>query len=366
MKISTIGGKPLISGGKVVVTPGGPCACGDCGGGGPVTTCCPSATLLCDQVSASVGWPCGYNPNELSCRVFQTVDYTQDLTVVHPPTNTLGHGVCHGHYDSGTCVLTATGTYTINGVPFCLCNNSCGGSLPCSCSQIGVYPSCNYNEVVTVSGSTVTITYDVDCGGGPHSVEYGSSSWAYSDEVTPADPELPPYDDDFDDPCSAGRTDCGGSTMTISRFRYKFTFDEPLTKDCKLCWIIRTTLTGEDPTDEFICETVSAGSTESSVHEVLEPDSNGTRTVVFPVGPCCASNGDCSITDQAKCESDGGEFQEGFCSETACEDVTCTPKTGACCNYDDNTCTITTEADCTCPACSWAGPDTICPDDCFF
>ncbi len=34
MKVSTIGGKPLITGGKVVITPGNPCPCGDCGGGG--------------------------------------------------------------------------------------------------------------------------------------------------------------------------------------------------------------------------------------------------------------------------------------------------------------------------------------------
>ncbi len=43
MKVSTLGGKPLISGTKVVVDPGTPCACGDCGGsggGGNTGACC--------------------------------------------------------------------------------------------------------------------------------------------------------------------------------------------------------------------------------------------------------------------------------------------------------------------------------------
>ncbi len=40
MKVSTIGGKPLMSGGKVVTTPGRPCACGDCGGAAVGGSCC--------------------------------------------------------------------------------------------------------------------------------------------------------------------------------------------------------------------------------------------------------------------------------------------------------------------------------------
>ncbi len=40
MKVSTSGGKPLLSGGRVVTTPGQPCACGDCGGGGGIGACC--------------------------------------------------------------------------------------------------------------------------------------------------------------------------------------------------------------------------------------------------------------------------------------------------------------------------------------
>ncbi len=43
MKVSTLGGKPLITGGKVVIAPGNPCPCGDCGsggGGGGTGACC--------------------------------------------------------------------------------------------------------------------------------------------------------------------------------------------------------------------------------------------------------------------------------------------------------------------------------------
>ncbi len=52
MKVSTIGGKPLISGSKVVVTSGNPCACGDCGGPTPPPT---NTGACCKDGECSVG-----------------------------------------------------------------------------------------------------------------------------------------------------------------------------------------------------------------------------------------------------------------------------------------------------------------------
>ncbi len=74
MKVSTIGGKPLISGGKVVTTPGNPCACGDCGGSRTTGACCAddgSCTITteaeCDGTYQGNGTVCDPNPCIGSC-----------------------------------------------------------------------------------------------------------------------------------------------------------------------------------------------------------------------------------------------------------------------------------------------------------
>ncbi len=385
MKISTIGGKPLISGSKVVVTSGGPCACGDCGGGGgggcpPGTgaccrgdgscTCeteeqciagggtfqggdCPCCcgtvpTLVCDQISASES-VCGYAPFSHDGGIYLTTTTPCSGSTTY--TNPATPGVYRNQHWIGTG---------------CCDNVPCNVACPSWCGNQTYEDDFQFDEDCHV---THTHTTDQTCIVTCFSSQVATLSDLFSaaDLIAETEAALPAYDGDYNDPCIASRNLAADfSSYSISRLKYKFTWDEPLTKDCKVCWIIRTTLSGGDPTDEFICETVSAGSTESSVHEVLEPSSNGTISVVYPVGACCASNGDCSVTDQTTCENNGGEFQGVSCNADACDEVTCTPKTGACCNYDDNTCTITTEAACNELGNSWAGPDTICPDDCFF
>ncbi len=329
----------------------------------PVTPCCPTATLVCDQISATAA-QCG----------FPAYDGSGSIYLTETATYTSGCECCQGTIGSTTC-FTGVATRThVTDPDTCVVTeteNSCF-TCPVSGLCVGQTVCATYSFTPAVVSSATHKSKTLHSSGGcdlsgPYDLVWTAD---LSDEVTAdicgdAIADLPAYPETWAGPCTAQHS-FSGNSCTIKRFKYKFTWGTPLVATCKVCWIIRTTLSGEDPTDEFICETVSAGSTESSVHEVLEPSSNGTREVKFPVGPCCASNGDCSITDQAKCESEGGEFQEGFCSETACDDVTCTPKTGACCNYDDNTCTITTEADCNDAGLSWAGPDTICPDDCFF
>ncbi len=66
MKVSTIGGKPLLTGGKVVVTPGNPCACGDCGGGGGGTTgaCCSETSCT---ITTEAGCDGDYQGNDTTC-----------------------------------------------------------------------------------------------------------------------------------------------------------------------------------------------------------------------------------------------------------------------------------------------------------
>ncbi len=66
MKISTISGKPLTSGGKPIITEAGPCACSDCGGPPPTDTgaCCIDGVCSqtteegCSGVFQGIGVPC--------------------------------------------------------------------------------------------------------------------------------------------------------------------------------------------------------------------------------------------------------------------------------------------------------------------
>ncbi len=362
---------------------------------GGTPPCCPSATLVCDQICASAT-QCGYTTSYFPHRWFLNETLIGDRTL----TQTFS---CSGQPGTATNVSTTTDVATgasrtkdpttcteISNITGTNAHNThllkCNGStadFPSSSSYtvsggLSTLVQCDFcalpHTTTAIVGDTIVTTCD-QTSGGCH--EVGHTTYAFSSENT-VEPTLPDYSDCFgcsfesctypegeDCICVASQS-YDDTNWGICRFKYKFVFDAPLEAECKICWIVRTTLAGGDPTDELICETIAAGETESSVHECLEPDTNGTRTVVYPIGQCCASNGDCSVTDETDCVSGGGEYQGDSCSDDPCADVTCTPKTGACCNYDDNTCTITTEADCTCPACSWAGPDTICPDDCFF
>jgi len=92
---------------------------------------------------------------------------------------------------------------------------------------------------------------------------------------------LPAYDGVYDDACGASRELSSDETSySITRFRYKFTFPAA-TQPFTIHWVERFTPDGGGPpTDTPQSEQIPIGASESNVHEVLEPSSNGTVTVV--------------------------------------------------------------------------------------
>jgi hypothetical protein len=163
--------------------------CSESGGGylGDGSTCDPNPCLPpCD---------CGFEPNfdgPDDHRRFLTLDWSQSIMLI---SGTTGDAMCHGEYDPDTCVLTATGSRNINGVHFCDCNEECGGSEPCSCDGTGSYAGCDYRQMVSVSGTTRTTTYDVCCPPGPCGTcptECGTTTEVYSNECSPSGFAAPP------------------------------------------------------------------------------------------------------------------------------------------------------------------------------
>ncbi len=77
-----------------------------------------------------------------------------------------------------------------------------------------------------------------------------------------------------------------------------------------------------------------------------------------PTGGCCTDEG-CSVETECDCGNESGGSYQG-------DGTTCDACMGACCDFSDNSCTITTEVACVCDFCGYAGNGTICPDDCFF
>jgi hypothetical protein len=104
----------------------------------------------------------------------------------------------------------------------------------------------------------------------------------YTTEMLIANTEaaLPPYPGTFTGTCSAYRDLSSDETSyTIRRFRYKFTFPAG-TQPFVIHWVERFSPNGGGPpSDTQQSEEISIGATESSVHEVLEPNSNGTTTI---------------------------------------------------------------------------------------
>jgi hypothetical protein len=134
---------------------------------------------------------------------------------------------------------------------------------------------------------------------------------------------LPAYDNDFNDTCQASRNLLSDeSSYSISRFRYKFKWATPLAVACRICWLVRTSFTGGGTSNVQMCENVPAGATESTVHEALEPSSNGTVTVIYPVGVCCTT-GACSVTDTATCSAGGGTYRGNSCADNPCSPNPC-------------------------------------------
>ena len=91
---------------------------------------------------------------------------------------------------------------------------------------------------------------------------------------------VPPYPGTFTGACSAYRNLSSDETSyTVQRFKYKFTFPTA-TEPFVIHWVERFTPAGNgSPSDTSRCDPISIGTTETSVHEVLEPSSNGTITV---------------------------------------------------------------------------------------
>ncbi len=356
MKISTIGGKPLISGSKVVVTSGNPCACGDCGGRPiPTPPCCPSATLLCDQISASSS-SCGFAAFDGSGRKFltktrissgtttfaalgSTVTWSSTkVSVIDPDTCAQSCSSCSGsascHTDIPPCDSTKTASCTGIGVcsvfsaPGVLEDSSgCFWTPSAGCSTAACFGCFPYTATTTVSSATESVTtYSRNDSGifiSATAIETLSDETATND-CNDAIADLPAYSGDFEIYfCEAARNSTDGGCF-IERFRYKFTFAEPLAEDCMIKWIERTFDADGNPVSvEEMSETVSAGETESSIHEATEPDSNGTKTVIYPVGPCCI-DGNCMITDETTCTDGGGEYQGDSCAPNPCSPNPCT------------------------------------------
>ncbi len=368
MKVSLIGGKPLISGGKVVITPSGPCACGDCGGGvTPVFPCCPSATLVCDQISASSS-SCGYAAFDGSGRKFLTRSWVTSgtATCTAPPgctgtavttwsasgTRTQDPDTCEE-----TCNCTGSGTGVIAFVGIGCTSANCSGTLTASGCGASTGNPCGFSSSVVDSSESCAWTgagcppgaaqaYLWSCLGGASSVVVSSAieeishydhtigactqtatktvtlSGETTNDCDNAIADLPAYSGDYEtyfcDPAS--QRESSDSGCSITRSRYKFTFESPLEVECRICWIVRTYDEDFNPIgDEFMCETIAAGETESSVHEVLEPDANGTKSIIYPVGPCCV-DGVCTVTDEASC---AGEYQGDSCATTPCSPNPC-------------------------------------------
>ncbi len=70
----------------------------------------------------------------------------------------------------------------------------------------------------------------------------------------------------------------------------------------------------------------------------------------------------CSQSLSGDCETNPGSCTFEYTLTLSDE---CIPATGACCDYDSLTCSVTTQCECDCDACSYLGDDTVC-DDCGF
>jgi hypothetical protein len=326
----------------------------------PNPCCCPTATLVCDQISASKS-KCGFRSfgshcvapdNKFWLSQVSTVDFYDGL---HPHcvdslTSTYNPSDCSLSYSGGGggCGL---GTFT--------CDCGIGGTGACIPPLLGCGESA---ACCTPSISPTNATFTSDCGvpSGARTVTTAALSSEYTTAALIANTiaALPSYDGVFDDDYEASKDlSHDESSYSISRFRYKFTWSDPLVIDCPVSWIERTyDDAGHKVSDNPMSETVSAGSTESSVYEVMEPGANGSIEVVYPLGACCVG-ASCSITDAGDC-SDMVGIWHGACSK-------CTPDpcSGACCVGGG--CSVTDEQNCSDIGGEYQGAHSIChPNPC--
>jgi hypothetical protein len=107
----------------------------------------------------------------------------------------------------------------------------------------------------------------------------------YTDEMLVSNVQgaMPAYDDDFGDSGYAYRNFVG-NTLTLRRFKYKFTFASPC-ESKTINWIERFSPEAGGDVDTPKSFVVAPGMTESPVYEVLEPDTNGIIQIIYPIPP---------------------------------------------------------------------------------
>lgn len=99
------------------------------------------------------------------------------------------------------------------------------------------------------------------------------------------------------------------------------------------------------------CRLLDPGSCRSSsVGGLVVTQLVCTNVVCPPFGSCCASNGQCTRTDDANCS--GSWTQGGVCNPNSCPQP---PAPGACCN--GLCCTVIQRSDC---GATWLGSNTSC------
>lgn len=318
-------------------------------GGGPPpppSECCSTPTLVCDSISASKT-KCGFNVDgiyyfnlSLTIQNHQEDIAFSDCSDHNPFEQCRGYFTCDttdpatGSYDSSSCELTThSGTvHSLFYAAFCD-DTGCPAAFlvseddkPFTIADAAPCAGCGQPDSVTLScsgGATRTCT-------GGTSPNHWTAVYSYSSEYTTTaliantEAALPSYPETWDGSCSASRDlSEDESTYSIRRFKYKFTWAEPLPTDCKISWIERTYDSDGNPvSDTPKSETVLAGSTESTVYEVMEPAANGTIGVVFPVGACCTA-GVCSTTDTTTCTGGGGTYHGNSCKADPCSPNPC-------------------------------------------
>jgi hypothetical protein len=243
--------------------------------------------LVCDSISASRS-KCGFSGFEPGSTKFylttgQTWDYDLTYTGSDPPAChwTDNHRI-QSDYDISTepyCLSytdTCTGDRVCNGTPsdFCSTNNLCscrsGGSVNGSSDYV-------YSDT-----SAATIYTPLTNWSGHAQINfYNSNEYTTAMLISNTIAALPAYDGVYNDACGASRELSSDETSySITRFRYKFTFPAA-TQPFTIHWVERFTPEGGGPPmDTPRSEQIPIGASESNVHEVLEPSSNGTVTIL--------------------------------------------------------------------------------------
>ncbi len=332
----------------------------------PVFPCCPTAMLVCDQISADASL-CGFSAFDGSGGIYLTRSWSTTGSWSCGPPPPCG-GTASGSwsasgsstYDPDTCEITCectgsgSGDIAFTGIG-CTSANCSGTLTASSCTGSSGNPCGFFSGVVQSTECAWTSSgcppgaaqgYLWSCLGGASSedvnsatervthydhatglcTQTGTKTETLSDEAgnscDDAVANLPEYSGDYETYfCEASKFSSDGY-CAITRFRYKFTFESPLEEECTICWIVRTYDGDGNPTnDEHMCETIAAGETESSVHEALEPDTNGTKSVIYPIGECC-TDGVCTVTDEASC---AGTYQGDSCANNPCSPNPCPP-----------------------------------------